>query len=163
MLEHYHLGQYRKALISRQVAERLYSTTSWKQLLSQRQIESLTHYMTLYDIPKGNTLFKEGDIDHDFIIVLRGLVNISKRMPDGDEKGLMDFGNGNFFGEMALIDRQRRSATAVTKQDSLLLYLSPESLAAMEDKQPRLATLFLKKLMIALSGRLRVTTLKIKF
>ena len=160
MLPHYQLEQYQKALFSDVISEQIFST-DWGQMFSQQQLKTLVQYMDLYEIPAGNLLFREGDIDNDFILVLTGLINISKLHKGKGMINLIQYQPGDYFGEIALIDNMRRSATATTEKTSRLIYLKQERLIAMEDKQPRLACLVLKKMMLGLALRLRNTTARL--
>ncbi len=57
-------------------------------------------------------IFAEGDPGREMYVVLEGRVRISKFIPGGGEEALAILERGDFFGEMALIDGQPRSADA---------------------------------------------------
>ena len=61
---------------------------------------------------KGKTIFKEGDLGDEFFVVVRGKVEIRS----GD-RHFETLGPDGIFGEMALIDDNPRSATAVALTD----------------------------------------------
>ena len=65
----------------------------------------LTHF------PKGHVLFNEGDEGEDMYIIQSGRVAIKKNVPHG-ETILAMLEKGDFFGEMAILERMPRSATA---------------------------------------------------
>ncbi|HNU83580.1 MAG TPA: cyclic nucleotide-binding domain-containing protein, partial [Thermoanaerobaculia bacterium] len=60
----------------------------------------------------GEVLFREGDAGNEMYILLSGRVMISKYIPGAGEEALAFLERGDFFGEMALIDNQPRSADA---------------------------------------------------
>ena len=65
----------------------------------------LTHF------EQGHVLFHEGDEGEDMYIIQSGSVAIKKRVKDG-ETTLAVLEKGDFFGEMAILERLPRSATA---------------------------------------------------
>src|SRR5437899_11078491 len=74
---------------------------------------------------KANSfLFRAGEAGDAMYIIERGKVRICVQATDGHEVTLTELGRGDFFGEMALLDGQRRSADAVVAEDSRLAVLS---------------------------------------
>jgi signal transduction histidine kinase len=70
---------------------------------------------------------------------LEGLVQISAVVGEGERRVLSKLGPGDFFGEMAVLDNEPRSATASTEQASLLAFIPRESMLDLLEKSPRLA------------------------
>ena len=88
-------------------------------------------------LAKGAILFHEGDSGHDMYIVLRGMIKVFR-----GNRVIDIIKSGDYFGEMAIIENQPRSATVAALEDSVLLqvpfavfqeYFSrqPKSLVAM--------------------------------
>lgn len=75
----------------------------------------------------GETLFEEGKKGETFYVVLRGRVELLKRGRDGAEQKLAVAREGEAFGEMALLNRTPRSATARAIEDSQLLEISRDA------------------------------------
>lgn len=75
---------------------------------------------------KGAVIFNEGDAGHEAYFVLEGSVTIQKRDERGDPRVLDVLEEGAMFGEMALLDHPRRSATAVAAAD-LRLFVIPRN------------------------------------
>jgi len=67
-----------------------------------------------YVFPKGTVLFQKGDKRECAFLIEEGKVNIRGNDEGGEEKLLCVLGEGEIFGEMALIDDTPRSATAIT-------------------------------------------------
>ncbi|MBI4969428.1 MAG: cyclic nucleotide-binding domain-containing protein [Rhodospirillales bacterium] len=82
----------------------------------------------------GQKVFSEGEDGNRAYVVERGLIEISKNLPDGSEKILGTIGAGGIFGEMALIDNQPRMATARAVQESTCIFISRQT---FEDKLRR--------------------------
>ena len=79
----------------------------------------------------GNKIFEEGDKGDYMYVVLDGYVDLDVR-----GKLLETVGPGSFFGEMALIDAQSRSATATAKTDCRLVPISEKRLEFMVQQTP---------------------------
>jgi CRP/FNR family transcriptional regulator, cyclic AMP receptor protein len=107
--------------------------------------------------PKDMVLFHEGDVGEAFYIVVNGTIRISKQIPGMGEASMYFVEQGNWFGEMALIDAFPRSATAIAHQAAEVLFLDRHSLLALFDKDPILARKILWAFCRALSLRLRET------
>lgn len=71
----------------------------------------------------GAILFKQGDTGDCMYIVVKGHVVSITKDEDGIERQIYEFGTGAFFGEMSIIDHEKRSATCEASEDSLLLAL----------------------------------------
>ncbi|SEM52998.1 Crp-like helix-turn-helix domain-containing protein [Syntrophus gentianae] len=85
--------------------------------------QQLSTLLQRRQLRKGGILFRKGDKGSAFFIIIKGLVKISVSSKLGDEVTLALLRNGDFFGEMALLDEQPRSADAVALEDSLLYVL----------------------------------------
>ncbi len=86
----------------------------------RRRLESLLQRRSL---EKGEILFHKGDIGSTFYIIIKGLIKIGVSNKLGDEVTLALLRDGDFFGEMALLDEQPRSADATALEDSILYVL----------------------------------------
>ena len=68
----------------------------------------------------GEVIFKEGDLGDSLFLVGEGSVKISKRGRGGEQETLGFIQPGNFFGEMALLDGEPRSAMATATEATIL-------------------------------------------
>ena len=71
-------------------------------------------------ISPGQVIFREGDAGNALYLVGEGSVKISKSGRGGQQETLGFIEHGNFFGEMALLDGQPRSAMATAHESTLL-------------------------------------------
>jgi CRP/FNR family cyclic AMP-dependent transcriptional regulator len=83
-----------------------------EQTLSGLEINLLSTLSKERKLRKGEVLFHEGDPGDAMYIVMQGRVRISKHIPGAGEEALAILERGDYFGEMALIDRLPRSAEA---------------------------------------------------
>jgi CRP/FNR family transcriptional regulator, cyclic AMP receptor protein len=106
------------------------------------------------DCEAQKVLFRAGDAGDAMYIIERGKVRICVQATDGHEVTLTELGRGDFFGEMALLDGQRRSANAVVAEDARLAVLSREHfLSFIMGGNPNVAL----EMLTALANRLRHT------
>src|SRR5215475_565211 len=82
------------------------------------------------EFPAGTVLFEEGQPGHVMYIVVDGEIEIRRRV-SGVERVLAVLGDGEFFGEMAILSGRPRSATAVVRSAARLLVI--KALAARLD------------------------------
>lgn len=87
----------------------------------------------------GETLFRTGDPGEALFIVLDGEIELFIRDNAGQKIPLTIAGPGQLFGELALLDRGPRTATAEALTDSELLSLSRDDLVALFQKTPTAA------------------------
>ena len=107
--------------------------------------------------PKGTVLFHEGDEGEDMYIIQSGKVAIKKRVPHG-ETTLAILEKGDFFGEMALLERMPRSAGAEMVEDGDLIVIGSDVFGDMIKANPEIAFRMMRKYSI----RLRETTKQIE-
>ena len=98
---------------------------------------------------QGSLIFKEGDQSDEMFIVIEGEVKILK-----GGKRLVVLKNGQIFGEMALVDKSPRSASAVAKTDCKIVPVDEKQFTDMIQNTPIFA-LFVMRIM---AERLRNTT-----
>ncbi len=100
--------------------------------------------------PKGKVLFKQGAVGDAAYIVNSGAVGIY-REAQGRKIPLATVRRGELFGEMAVIDKSPRLATAFTLEDSTLMMISIDVMASKMKK----ADPFIKALIHMLMNNLR--------
>lgn len=124
---------------------------------SYPELRTVATYPVCHRIKKGDVVFSEGDAGDHMLILVEGTLAVYK----GGEQGrhmLSYEGRGRVVGEMALIDRERRSATCIAATDCELLTLSTEALDRLAHEYPVLAYRFMFALARLLSRRLRRTS-----
>jgi CRP-like cAMP-binding protein len=96
------------------------------------------------EFPAGTILFKDGEPGREMYVVQQGKVVISKKAGDV-EKILSTLGQGEFFGEMSILNNAPRSATATCVEDSKLLVIDPKTFEAMIRGNAEIAIRMIKK------------------
>jgi len=103
----------------------------------------LTHFK------KGDVLFREGDDGDEMYIIQSVRVAIKKQVKDGDTL-LATLEKGDFFGEMSILERLPRSATAEITEAGDLIVISSEVFGDMIKANPEIAVRMLRKYSIRL-------------
>ena len=88
--------------------------------LDKKHLRQISSLATPIDVPEGKALTKEGDIGHEFIIVLEGEAEVKV----GDDI-VATRGPGDYFGEIALINDSPRTATLTARTDMVCYGMTP--------------------------------------
>jgi CRP/FNR family transcriptional regulator, cyclic AMP receptor protein len=127
-----------------------------EQGLSGKELESLATFSSERHFPPGAFVFQEGEHGAEMYIVLDGRVRISKFIPGGGEEALAILDRGDFFGEMALIDGQPRSADARAHEGPVtVLALDQPTVHEVLAMDPQASLGFLQLLCRLIAKRLR--------
>lgn len=119
--------------------------------LSERQ--RLAALLRKHTIKKGEVLFRKGDEGNAFYMIIKGRIKIALTSNQEDEITLAVFHEGDFFGEMALLDGLPRSADAVAVEPTQLYVLNrSDFLTFLIDNEDAV-----KSILYVLSMRLRKT------
>jgi len=125
--------------------------------LSPEELEALAAVAVSRDYPAGSVLCHEGKLEHVFYIVQDGQVAITHRLPDGGEQTLGVQGAGSFFGEIALLEDQPRSASVRTLVESRLLEITEQDFKWVVRRSPEAALTVLRGVIHSLRETDRVT------
>ena len=121
--------------------------------LDDQAATNLRELLTVEDISAGTQLFHKGDAGDAMYLIESGRVRISITDQDAKEMTLAELAQGDFFGEMALIDGRNRSADASVSEDARLAILSRPAFLTFVRANPDVAL----EMLSALSDRLRRT------
>lgn len=104
---------------------------------------------------EGEIIFKEGDIGRALFVIESGRVALYKKDKKGRLHELAILGEGEFFGEMALLEEMPRSAAAVAKDNASIFFLYKSSLDDFVGEHPAIGASILNALAKLISQRLR--------
>ncbi len=121
--------------------------------LSDEAATELRDLLTVNDVPGNTQVFHKGDTGNAMYLIERGKVRISITDEDRHEITLAEIAQGDFFGEMSLIDGRQRSADAKVIEDARFAVLSRPDFLAFVRSNPDVAL----EMLGALSDRLRRT------
>ena len=118
----------------------LFSTSSARDLRTIRKaLEEVT-------VPPGRLLCEQGTIGREFFLILSGQASVKR-----NNRKVATLGPGQYFGELALLDRRPRSASVTSDTEMTLLVLGQRQFNGVLDAVPALS----RKLLSAMSTRLR--------
>jgi CRP-like cAMP-binding protein len=118
----------------------LFSTSSTKDLrVIRRALEEVS-------VPPGRVLCEQGTIGREFFLIVEGKAVVKK-----NNRKTATLGPGQYFGELALLDRRPRSASVISETDMKLLILGQRQFNAVLDAVPALS----RKMLAAMATRLR--------
>jgi len=109
----------------------------------------------------GEKIFGEGDAGSAMYFIESGRVRISKELPGMGEEALAILGAGSVFGEMAVLEKTYRSATAVAHETVELLAIDAEAFENLLFVDKELAYYVLRAMTRTLASRLRDTNEKL--
>jgi CRP/FNR family cyclic AMP-dependent transcriptional regulator len=114
----------------------------------------LSSYATTRAVRRGDTIFSKGDPGNSLYAVCAGTVKISVPSADGKDAVFNLVGEGEIFGEIALLDGRPRTADATAMTDCELMMIERRDFLDLVRSQPDIAL----KLMEVLCARLRHTS-----
>src|SRR3984893_6305901 len=121
--------------------------------LDDNAATDLRNLLTSQEVVNGTRLFNKGDSGDAMYLIESGRIRISIQDEDGREVTLAELAQGDFFGEMALIDGRKRSADARVIDNARLAVLSRPAFLAFVRSTPEVAL----EMLAAMSERLRRT------
>lgn len=121
--------------------------------LTDEAATELRDLLRALSLPAGALLFRKGDRGDAMYLIEGGSVRIYIIDEDGDEVTLAELEQGDFFGEMALVDGKPRTAFAQVTSDGRLAELRRDDFLAFVRRNPEVALAMVS----AISERLRRT------
>lgn len=102
--------------------------------LSRREREHVARRADEVEVPAGYQLLEEGRFPHEFFLILEGTVEVTK-----DGAHLTDLGPGDFFGEIAIVEHERRTASVVTTTPVRAVVMHSRDFEAIQNELPEVA------------------------
>jgi len=109
----------------------LFKSLTRKDITGQLSIIHNRNYIA------GEYIFYQGDPGIGLYIIREGEVLINRESDKGDKITLAVFQKGDFFGELALVDSDKRSASAMAKSDTKLSVIFKPDLDEFIEKYPK--------------------------
>lgn len=133
--------------------------TIYAQSFSWQELQILVQHMSFVSVAAGAVIFREGDRGNFMALLREGRVSIHKKCSkEGQTRLVTTVRPPRSFGEMALLDAEPRSATAVADCACRLFVLYQEDFAKLEKSHPRVWGRLLFQIAKLVSQRLRVTS-----
>jgi CRP-like cAMP-binding protein len=117
-------------------------------------IEFLLKGAMVRELTRGETVFREGELDTSLYVIEHGRVSVYRHW-EGENYKLSELGMGDCFGEMALMDFKPHSATVYADTDCSLIQISAAQLGELYRCDLQQYTLIMTNLGRELCRRLR--------
>jgi CRP/FNR family transcriptional regulator, cyclic AMP receptor protein len=125
------------------------------------EIRLMSRFMEAFRVQPGVEIVREGE-DGDFMMLLiEGGIEVFKQDRWNSPRLIAVIDAGQSLGEMSMIDGEPRFASCIAAQECLIAVLTRESLARIVLEQPILGAKILMELVLMLSQRLRLTSVKL--
>ncbi|GMQ89008.1 MAG: hypothetical protein BMS9Abin09_0452 [Gammaproteobacteria bacterium] len=106
--------------------------------LSTSDIEHIKANAVERRFRKDDLVFSQGDLDNSFYIIQQGSVSVFYEA-NGEKKPLCRLESGDYFGEMGIVNQDKRSASVSVLEDSILLCLDKDKFLSLTKSNPVLA------------------------
>jgi CRP-like cAMP-binding protein len=129
---------------------------------SDKEIAVLSKFFEEKTIQAPTPLFLENMKGESMYIVVAGAITLSKMLAEGEHKTLTTMGEGDFFGEMALVEDGPRSVSAIVAQDAQVLVLRRKEFEKLMEEAPKVAVKVVIGMYKTLSDRIRESSPQIQ-
>lgn len=113
--------------------------------LNAADLDMLRECAQVREFQPDAIIFEEGDAGDGMYLVRSGSVQISAPLSQGERKRLAVLGPGDYFGEMAIIDNEPRSASASAEGETSVFYLPREAVLRLLERSPLLAVRLIRE------------------
>lgn len=126
---------------------------------SPEELERIAKILSTQKITSGQAVIKEGDTGDTLFIMKSGAVNILKSTMEDEQYTVVRLESKGevviFFGELALLDNDKRSATVMAETDCEFLVLKRDNFIELGNKYPHLCLPITREISKILASRLR--------
>jgi CRP/FNR family transcriptional regulator, cyclic AMP receptor protein len=102
--------------------------------LSRDELERVARWTDEVEVPKGHVLAEQGEIAHQFFLIEDGAAEVVK---DGER--IAELGAGDFFGEIGLLETERRTASVIATRPVKAIVMFQREFKQMEREMPAVA------------------------
>jgi CRP-like cAMP-binding protein len=102
--------------------------------LSKKELGKLAQWADEVSVSAGQALATEGEFAHEFFVIEEGSADVTK---DGER--IAELGPGEFFGEIGLLETERRTASVVATTPMELIVMFQREFKQMEQEMPAVA------------------------
>ena len=99
--------------------------------LSRKELERVARWADVVEVPDGYHLLNQGSLPHEFFVILEGTADVQKL-----GETIAGLGPGDFFGEIALVEDDRRTATVVSATPMKLAVMSTREFDSIRHEFP---------------------------
>ncbi len=123
--------------------------------LTKKDISQLINFIHNRNYLAGEYIFYQGDPGIGLYIIRDGKVIVKRMIATNEATSLATFSKGDFFGELALVDGEKRSASAIAKTDTRLAVIFKPDLDEFIETFPKKGIKILQGISVIIAERLR--------
>jgi tetratricopeptide (TPR) repeat protein len=127
---------------------------------TQGEFEEFTKLMNVHTHGPGEVIVREGDKGKSVYIIANGSVKVYTTMLSGEVVELAKLWPSEFFGEISFLTGKPRTATIETLEDTTVLEMTEDKLAALLEKHPRVRDVLQKYSEMRLKGTIETVISK---
>lgn len=127
-----------------------------------QELHHLESCMKPIQLKPGEKVFNQGDLGDEMFLVRRGSFRVLLPLSAGKYHHLATFEQGNFFGEIAFLDHDRRSADVEAKSNADLYVFSRARFNEFSRSEPEIGAQVFARIALAIAQRLRHTDSELK-
>jgi CRP-like cAMP-binding protein len=135
--------------------QEILQTIPFFEKLSKRELSGLFNIIHNRSYIKGEYIFHQGDPGIGLYIIREGEVRIERKMESAAIISLAKFKTGDFFGELALVDDEKRSASAIAESEVKIAVIFKPDLDEFISHSPRRGVKILQGISHVIAVRLR--------
>ena len=102
--------------------------------LSSDELQELGRWTDEVDVPQGKVLIEQGSFPSEFFVIQDGTADVAQ---DGEK--IRSLGPGDFFGEIALVETHRRTASVTAASPMKVVVMTAHHFRTMESELPHAA------------------------
>ena len=124
--------------------------------LTDAQLEQVTGSIQRENYTLGEVIIRQNDASDSMYIIGQGQVEVLQRDARGENRTTLFLGEGQVFGELALLDQGLRTATIVADEDPTLVYsLTRAAFEALCQADTALGYVMMRNIALDLAFKLR--------
>lgn len=123
--------------------------------LNEDELQKITAIAQILEFRKGESIFSEKEKTKGLYLIKSGKVEISKLTSDGWRQTLAAFSQGQFFGELSILENRQHEAAAVASESTVIILLTKEGFEKLEKEDAVIAFKIIKKIALVMCKNLR--------
>ena len=102
--------------------------------LSKKEREQIGRWADEVEVPQGKHLIEEGRFGYEFFVIEEGAAEVKH-----EEETIASLGPGDFFGEIALMETERRTASVIAAKPMRAIVMTRRDFSEMQTEMPSVA------------------------
>lgn len=107
--------------------------------LHEKDLKSIASLIKEREYKKGDIIVKQGDEGVGLFIIKKGKVKVSKTLSSGKVLDIAVHSDGEYFGELSMLDNKPRTATVSALEDTTTMIMTYWEFKALLESKPEIA------------------------